>query len=133
MAKRSDPFMDGRNEGMLYAYNYAREHGLDALEDEIKLRRITNLPTKVSTKALNECVINIKNNVTDTFVLLLVQTLQDEFGFGPKRLKRAIDRFELKASCIGENYLTWQDMIDTIREELGFELGIRKNDKDVRC
>ena len=132
MAKRNE-FMDGRNEGMLYAYNYAREHGLDALENEIKLRRITNLPTKVSTKALNECVVNIKNNVTDTFVLLLVQTLQDEFGFGPKRLKRAIDRFELKASCIGENYLTWQDMIDTIREELGFELAIRKNDKDVRC
>ena len=132
MGKRND-FMDGRNEGMLYAYNYAREHGLDALEDEIKLRRITNLPTKVSTKALNECVVNIKNNVTDTFVLLLVQTLQDEFGFGQKRLKRAIDRFEQKASCLGENYLTWQDMIDTIREELGFELSIRKNDKDVRC
>lgn len=133
MAKRSDPFMNGRNEGMLYAYNFAREHGLDALEEEIKLRRLTNLPTKVSTKAMNECVINIKNNVVDTFVLLLVQTLQDEFGFGPKRLKRVIDRFELKASCIGENYLTWQDMIDTIREELGFELAIRKNDKDVRC
>lgn len=132
MAKKNE-FMDGRNEGMLYAYNYAREHGLDALEDEIKLRRITNLPTKVSTKALNECVVNIKKNVTDTFVLLLVQTLQDELGFGPKRLKRVIDRFELKASCIGENYLTWQDMIDTIREELGFELAIRKNDKDVRC
>lgn len=132
MAKK-DEYMNGRNEGMAYAYNYAREHGLDALEDEIKLRRITNLPTKVSTKALNECVVNIKNNVTDTFVLLLVQMLQDEFGFGPKRLKRAIDRFELKASCIGENYLTWQDMIDTIREELGFELAIRKNEKDVRC
>ncbi|MBQ5806306.1 MAG: hypothetical protein IIW24_03545 [Lachnospiraceae bacterium] len=133
MAKRSDPFMNGRNEGMLYAYNFAREHGLDALEEEIKLRRLTNLPTKVSTKAMNECVINIKNNVVDTFVILLVSTLRDELGFGEKRIQRVIDRFNQKAECIGENYVTWQDLIDDIREDLGFELAIRKNDKDVRC
>lgn len=132
MAKKND-FMDGRNEGMLYAYNFAREHGIDALEKEVRLRRITNLPTKVSTKAMNECVINIKNNVVDTFVILLVSTLRDELGFGEKRIQRVIDRFNQKAECIGENYLTWQDMIDTIREELGFELAIRKNDRDVRC
>lgn len=132
MAKRNE-FMDGRNEGMLYVYNYAREHGLDALEDEIKLRRITNLPTKVSTKALNECIRNIKYNVMDTFVILLVTTLRDEFGFGEKRIQRAIDRFNLKASCLGEDYVTWQDLINDIKSDLGFELGIRKNEKDVRC
>lgn len=131
MAKND--FMDGRNEGMLYAFNYAKEHGIDALEEEIKLRRLTNLPTKVSTKAMNECVINIKNNVVDTFVILLVSTLRDELGFGEKSIQRVIDRFNQKAECIGENYVTWQDLIDDIREELGFELGIRKNDKDVRC
>lgn len=132
MAKRSDPFMDGRNEGMLYAYNYAKEHGIDALEKEVRLRRLTNLPTKVSTGVLNECILNIKNHVIDTFIILLAATLRDEFGFGETRIRRAIDRFELKAGCLCEDYVTWTDMIEDIKEDLGFEFSIRKNDKDVR-
>lgn len=132
MAKKND-FMDGRNEGMLYAYNYAKEHGLEALEHEIKLRRLTNLPTSVSTKALNECVLKIKNNTVDTFVILLASTLHDEFGFGEQRVQRAIDRFNYKAECLTDDYVKWQDLIDNIREELGIELQIRENNTDVRC
>lgn len=131
MAKND--FMAGRNEGMLYAYNYAKEHGLDALEQELKVRRLTNLPTQVSTKALNECLMNIKYNTVDTFMILLAATLHDEFGFGEKRVRRAIDRFNFKADCLGEDYVTWQDMIENIKEELNIQLSIRKNDKDVRC
>ena len=132
MAKK-DEYMNGRNEGMAYAYAYAKENGIDALEKELEMRRITNLPTGVSRKALNECIRNIKYNVMDTFVILLVATLRDEFGFGEKRIQRAIDRFNLKASCLGEDYVTWQDLIDDIKSDMGFELGIRKNEKDVRC
>lgn len=131
MAKND--FMAGRNEGMLYAYNYAKEHGLDALEQELKVRRLTNLPTQVSTKALNECLMNIKYNMVDTFMILLAATLHDEFGFGEKRVRRAIDRFNFKADCLGEDYVTWQDLIENIKEELNILLSIRKNDKDVRC
>ena len=36
-----------------------------------------------------------------------------------------------KAECIGEDYCTWEDYIQVIKEELNFDLGIRKNDKDV--
>lgn len=69
MAKND--FMTGRNEGMLYAYNYAKEHGLDALENEVRLRNLTNIPTQVSRKAIDECVMKIKNNTCDTFVILM--------------------------------------------------------------
>lgn len=131
MSKRND-FMDGRNEGMLYAYNYAREHGIDALEEEIKLRKLTSLPTKVSTKALNECVLKIKNNTVDTFVILLASTLHDEFGFGQQRVQRAIDRFNMKAECLGDNYVTWQDMIENIKDELDIVLEIRENNTNVK-
>lgn len=131
MAKND--FMTGRNEGMLYAYNYAKEHGLDALEKEIKFRRITNLPIPVDKKAVDEFILNVKNQTTDTFMVLLAATLHDEFGFGEKRVQRAIDRFNFKAECLGDEYVTWQDMIENIKEELNIQLSIRINDKDVRC
>lgn len=132
MARRND-YMDGRNEGMLYAYNYAKEHGLDALENEVRLRNLTNIPTQVSRKAIDECVMKIKNNTCDTFVILMASVLHDEFGFGEKRVQRALDRFMLKSECLVDDYVTWQDMIENIKEELNIQLSIRMNDKDVRC
>lgn len=129
---RKDEYMQGRNEGMLYALNIAKEKGIDELEKEVKLRGYTNLPTQVSKKAMEECILNIKHNVVDTFVILSVATLHDEFGFGKKRAQRFIERFNLKADCLAEDYCTWEDQIDIIKEELGIELDIRKNDRDVR-
>lgn len=125
MAKKND-FMDGRNEGMLYAYNYAKEHGIDALEKEIEMRRITNLPTGVSKKAMQECITLIKHHTIDSLIVLMVATLRDELGFGAKRIKRIVDRFELKAKCLSDDYVTWQDIIDDIKSDLGIDLGIRK-------
>lgn len=120
-----------RREGMSYALRIAKEKGIEGLEDDLKMRNAINLPIPVSRKALNECVNNIKNNTVDTFIILLIATLHDEFGFGEKRINRAIDRFELKSECLSDDYCTWQDYIETIKEELGIELSIRKNDKDV--
>lgn len=131
MAKND--YMTGRNEGMLYAYQYAKEHGLDALENEVRLRNLTNIPTQVSRKAIDECVMKIKNNTCDTFAILMASVLHDEFGFGEKRVQRALDRFMLKSECVVDDYVTWQDMIDNIKEELNIQLSIRMNDKDVRC
>ena len=130
--KKND-YMAGRNEGMLYAFNYAKDNGLDALEKEVKLRGLTNIPTQVNTKVINECIENIKNNTCDTFAILMVSVLHDEFGFGQQRCQKAIDRFMLKAECLGDNYVTWQDYIDMIKEELNIQMDIRENNKNVKC
>lgn len=128
-----DKYMEGRNEGMAFALKIAKEKGIEELEREVTMRRITNLPSSVSRKALDECIVNIKNNVVDTFVILLAATLHDEFEFGQKRVQRAIDRFNDKAECLADDYCTWGDYIQTIKDELNIELNIRVNDKNVRC
>lgn len=114
-----------RREGMSYALKVAKEKGIEGLEADLKLRNAVNLPVPVSRKAFNECIKSIRDDVVDTFVILLAATLHDEFGFGEKRVQRALDRFNLKAECIGEDYCTWSDMIETIKEELNIELEIR--------
>ena len=122
-----------RLQGMSDALKIAKEKGIDGLENDLKMRNIVGLPIPVSRKALNECVANIKNNVVDTFIVLLAATLHDEFGFGQKRVQRALDRFNFKAECIADDYCTWDDHIQIVKDELGIELTIRKNDKDVKC
>lgn len=120
-----------RREGMSYALKIAREKGIEELEKDLKMRKVVDLPIPVSKKALEECINNIKNNTVDTFVILMIATLHDEFGFGEKRIQRAIDRFNFKAECLAEDYCSWDDYIQTIKDELGIICDIRKNDKDV--
>ena len=120
-----------RREGMSYALKIAREKGIEELEKDLKMRKVVDLPIPVSKKALEECINNIKNNTVDTFVILMIATLHDEFGFGEKRIQRAIDRFNFKAECLADDYCSWDDYIQTIKDELGIICDIRKNDKDV--
>ena len=130
---RIDKEEQARREGMAYALRIAKEKGIDALEEDLKMRNAIGLPVGVDRKALNQFTENVKFNTVDTMVILMAVTLHDEFGFGEKRVQRAIDRFMFKANCLAEDYTTWQEQIEILKEELGIELSIRANDKDVRC
>lgn len=121
-----------RREGMSYALRYAKEHGLEALEQDLKKRGAYNIPIRISDKELKEFTDNAKMMLLDTVLILSSMTLHDEFGFGKERLSRFIERFNQKAECIGENYTSWQDQIDILKEECGIEFQLRMNDKDVR-
>ena len=130
---RIDKEEQARREGMAYALRIAKEKGIDALEEDLKMRNAIGLPVGVDRKALNQFTENVKFNTVYTMVILMAVTLHDEFGFGEKRVQRAIDRFMFKANCLDEDYTTWQEQIEILKEELGIELSIRANDKDVRC
>lgn len=121
-----------RREGMAQALRIAKEKGVDGLEADLKMRNITGLPCAVSRAAMDECIQNIKMQVVDTFTVLVAYTLHEKFGYGPKRLDRFIQEFNFQAECLADDYCTWEDQIGVLREECGLELGIRKNDKDVR-
>lgn len=120
-----------RREGMSYALRYAREHGIEALESELKRRGAYNIPIRISDKDLKAFTDNAKMMLLDTVLILASMTLHDEFGFGKDRLQRFIKRFNFKAECIGDDYTTWQDQIDILKEECGLEYKLRMNDKDV--
>lgn len=120
MSKRNE-FMDGRNEGMLYAYNFARKNGLDELEKEIKFRGLTKLPVNVNRKEVNEVVEKIKQDVIYSLIVIFAETVHDEFGFGSKRIEKLIQRFNQKAKCIGD-YVTLSDMVNNLKEEYGIDV-----------
>ena len=121
-----------RMEGMAQALRIAKTKGIDGLEADLKMRNITGLPCAVSRAAMDECIMNIKYNVVDTFTILVAYTLHEKFGFGKTRLNRFIHDFNFQAECLDEDYCTWEDQIEILRQECGLDLSIRKNDKDVR-
>lgn len=121
-----------RMEGMAQALRIAKAKGIDGLEADLKMRNITGLPCAVSRAAMDECIMNIKYNVIDTFTILVAYTLHEKFGFGKTRLNRFIHDFNFQAECLDEDYCTWEDQIEILRQECGLDLSIRKNDKDVR-
>ena len=119
-------------EGMAQALRIAKEKGVEGLEEELRMRNIVDLPCAVSNSAMNECIMRIKNNTVDTVTILSAYILHEKFGFGRTRLDRFIHEFNFQAECLMDDYFTWDDQIEVLRQECGLNLEIRKNDKDVR-
>jgi len=114
-----------RREGMAYAYKVAKEKGVEGLAEEIKFRNICTLPLAITTKAIKEANEQIALNTLDTVTILACITLRDEFDFGKQRVQRFLDRFEAKAGCLADEYCTWDDNREVLKEELGLDLQVR--------
>lgn len=123
-----DEYTAGRMQGLLQARDIVRSGGLEELEKEIEFRNITKLNTVLNRKQLDQACIKIKNMTLDTMLVIGVATLHDEFGFGKQRCQRFIERVNLKADCLMSDMATWTDYIDMIREEIGIDMVIRRND-----
>ena len=127
MAKLNE-YIAGREDGLQLAYSIVKNRGIEGLEEEIRFRNATQLHTMLDHKSLEKATQKIKNMTMDTVTVLCVATLRDEFDFGAKRCKRFIERMNLKAECLMDNIISWQDLLDNIDEELGIKLRIRRND-----
>ena len=121
-------YMAGREDGLNLAYSIVKERGIEGLEEELRFRNVTGIHTMLAKKDLDKATKKIKEMTVDTFTVLSVATLRDEFEFGAKRCKRFIERMNLKAECLMDDMVSWQDFIDNIEEEMGIKLRIRRND-----
>ena len=66
---------------------------------------------KIYKKAVEDTA---RDKTTQTLILnflaICAEALNDEFGFGPKRLNRWKNRVEYKLSCIEDDYVNWEDI-----------------------
>lgn len=127
MAKKINDYMTGREDGLLMALDIVKKGGVEALEEEIRFRNLSGIRMPLAKKDLEKATLKIKEQLLDTVTVLSVATLHDEYGFGEKRCKKFIERFNLKAECLVDDMASWDDYIQAIRDELGLELVIRKN------
>lgn len=113
-----------RREGMNYALRIAKRDGIDALEQEIKFRNITELPCAISKKQCEELTENAKQNCIETIRVLACMVLLDEFDFGNAEIERFLARFNKKAECLADDYSTWKDQLEILADEVGVHLSI---------
>lgn len=123
-----DEYTAGRMQGLLQARDLVRVGGLEELDNEIEFRNMTGINTALTRKELDKACDKIKAMTLDTMLVIGVATLHDEFGFGEKRCQRFIERVNLKADCLMSDMATWTDYIEMIREEIGIDMVIRRND-----
>lgn len=117
----------GREDGLLLAHKIVKECGIEALEKEIRFRGCTGIRTSLACKDLDKASEKIKEMTMDTFTVMGIAALHDEFGFGEKRCQRWMNKFSEGANYLQEGLATWQDYIDSIKEELNLTLEIRWN------
>lgn len=122
-----DKYMQGRTEGMEFSLRLAKDKGIEELEKEVRFRNRTGVSLNLTRQELAAGSQNIKNMTFDTMLAMSLMVLRDEFDFGKKRLERFKDRFTQKATFLADDYCTWLDIIDTIKEETGIDLEIRIN------
>ena len=117
----------GREDGLLLAHKIVKQGGLEALDKEIKFRGCTGIRTSLACKDLDKASEKIKEMTMDTFTIMGIAALHDEFGFGQKRCQKWMDKFAEGANYLEEGLATWQDYIQSIKEELNLTLEIRWN------
>lgn len=121
----------GREDGLSLALRIAKEGGIEALEREIKFRGVTGIHTSLASKDLDKASEQIKEITLDTFTVMSVAVLHDEFGFGEKRCQRYMDGINKAAEYIVDGLATWPDYISAIKEEIGLDLRIRWDGREV--
>ena len=115
-----------RLEGMYYAYTKIQKVGMDEFAKELAWRSprgcaITN--TKIEVKQYEQDIIR---RVQDVAMIFAMAVLVDEFDFGNEELDRFRERLLLKCSCLEENYLTWDEQKQILKDECGIEVDFRK-------
>ena len=126
MASR-DRIDQARLEGMQYALDTIRRDGIEAMKKDLAFRSRTRITIPITQKDLTDATQKIKMQTLDTVLCLAMLTLHDEFGIGQKRGLRFLSRFEEKTECLAEDYASWADYIQIVKDEMGIDLSIRWN------
>ena len=108
-----------RFSGADWMLRFVEENGVDAARKELERRGVRQIPLKINKDDVNNFYQNERNNIMMCTLILAASTLHDEFGFSTERLKRFVDRFNLKATCIAEDYISWEELQEIIHEKTG--------------
>lgn len=121
-----------RMEGYVSALRFAKEHGVDGLEKDVKRRGFFGIPVGIGKKECDHFLLQISSNLTQTMSAVMLMVLHDELGFRKKRLKRMKAKFDSLTDTIfdftelGNHYVTLEDYAVFLNEEYDLGLNIER-------
>lgn len=114
-----------RMEGFSYAIRKLEEgKTLEDLQAEAKMRGVYGLPIDLTMAEVDRFGEKVKKKVIENVLLMTCSVLQDEYGFGTKRIDRFMERFNGRTSAIKFNYVTWGDISKQLSKELGIQFEV---------
>ena len=96
MGKQND-LIEGRNQGILYAYKIAKEKGIEALEEEIRYRNITNVNILVPKAEMVRASDTMRRHCTTVAIIVALSTLAEEYFWPESMLRDFQKRFDARA------------------------------------
>lgn len=121
-----------RMEGYVAALRYAKEHGLEELEKDVRLRGFLSIPVGIGKKECDHFLLQISTNLTQTMAAVMLMVLHDQLGFRTKRLKRIKKKFDEMTETIfdftelGNHYVTLEDYAVFLNENYGLGLDVER-------
>lgn len=112
----------GREDGLDLARRIVRDGGLEALERECVFRNVTGIHTSLASKDLGKASEKMRELFADSFMVLSLAVLHDDFGFGEKRCQRFRDGLDRASDYINDGLAEWVDYVQSIKDELNIEL-----------
>ena len=110
--------------GAAWMLDYVKEHGIESAEKELERRGVRHMPLILKKNDIRKFEEYEKKNTFATVLLMACATLRDEYGFGFDRLQRFIKRFNLKTTCLVDDYVIWKDLQRTIEQETGIHISL---------
>lgn len=107
---------------MDYAYRLLKEQGIEALEKRVDRNRKSFAPAFMNGSKLHGFEEYVKRNCILSFTCMMAMILRDKYGFGKKRMAEYSAAFHELADSIAGEWLTYNDIIETIKEETGVDL-----------
>ena len=96
MGKQND-LIEGRNQGILYAYNIVKDKGIEALEEEIRYRNITNVNILVPKAEMLKASDKIRAHCTTVSIVVALATLASEYCWSEYMLRDFQAKFDARA------------------------------------
>ena len=114
--------MEFFRQGMLRAYQLAKEDGIEALEKELKFRNVAQVNAPLLAKELDKGLDDTKRYILHTVTTMTMGVLYSEFGFGKKRIERFKTVFAEATKPLEEGIVTWADIGWNLRELIGVDV-----------
>ena len=96
MGKQND-LNEGRSQGILYAYNIVKDKGIEALEEEIRYRNITNVNLLVPKAEMVRASETMRRHCTTVAIVIALATLASEYCWSEYMLRDFQAKFDARA------------------------------------
>ena len=130
MAKQDKKIHEYRMSGARWMLDIVKKDGIEAAEEELKLRGAVFVPMEIPKSKLEEVSRTLSEHCYHTILSTVLGLLVDKYGYGKTRLKRFKDQFD--ARCMeffqlqpcGEPYVQISDYARLLRDEYGVDVSV---------